>query len=1232
MGSIMSDIKDSIKSIFSIDREKIKLKNLLIYISLISIFIIALLIRLTPAVYEPILKGFDPWFQYRQTEYIVENGFLAWFNWHDPYSWAPFGRDVAATSYPGLPFMAAALYLFIDFLGVPVDLLTFAWFFPAFMGALTAVSVYFLGKEVGSRKIGLIAAILMALIPAFLQRSIAGFFDNESVGILLMVLTTYFYIRSIRRESILSGVFAGFSLALLTISWGAYTYFYYLFPLFNILLILTRKHKPFNIIPYILMFGISIAVGSFFPILGGFRFILSSSGLISMGVLGILVIYELYRRFKASNLYDKILTYKKYFGIGLIVIIVGAIGALAITGYGIIIANFLINDLGYRFISIINPLVRSDQYIVASVAEHSTSAWGMFYYYLYVPVFFFPVGIYFSLKRANSLDILLILFSVTSIYFAASMIRLMLILAPIVSLMAAYGLVSVLKPFSSLISKDAVPTTIRRKRVSKVVGRETAVIAFGIIFILLAANTLHAVDFSRQLSGSEMIPLGIFDDWRESFTWMQNNLDENDVILSWWDYGYWITTMGNRTSLMDNGTFNFTQIATLGRALVLQEEDALRILRDYGVDHVLVHFGYFVTPLSGDEGKWVWMVRIASNYYSDIKEEDYLNQTTGPTDKFFDSLIYKLLFYKEPGTYDFASQVLQQMNNLGYPTYQAYPSSQRWKFIGGDTQYPMFDVTYVSSNALVKIFELDYTILDMSLDVINTTTYTFNDKTVTLLEVENNGTVPITLDVSSSAMKLNGSTVSSLGGFVSIAEGSALMNPNDTVTIKIDFDFNSTISEELVFDVQSLEFYGYRTATGKTNVRSSGTIDFSLSGTTAYSNETIFLTVENTGEEYLTISNIYVNGSTTGLSISGDKTLSPGQIENYTIIINRSLNPTLDLNISDIVNINVSSWEGVWKQDTGIVVQQPPGYSFDLNNVEAYSNETILFNVYNNGTYAIDLEQLLIDSALGPLPLSTDYLIALNGSGTTIQPGTTVRFLANWDLSLLDLNQSDVIDVTLYTFEDLSQSVTGLIINSPVGYDYNITGIEAYDNETIYLTLSNTGNYSLTINQIFANSTLISNITAINGSMTINPGTITQYMCYWDPFVFNTSIGEIINTTVTTYADLNRTSLVTVLNSNYSMVINSSLTELYDNNTITITINNTGPIYSISNITIYIYNSTSGENETILWDVIINPSSSETSELFTLTSMNLNLGEDVDIYVKSIQGASDIKTVTILSS
>lgn len=47
-------------------------------------------------------------------------------------------------------------------------------------------------------------------------------------------------------------------------------------------------------------------------------------------------------------------------------------------------------------------------------------------------------------------------------------------------------------------------------------------------------------------------------------TRLRHNTKPDAKIMSWWDYGYQITAMGNRTVIVDNNTWNNTHIATVG--------------------------------------------------------------------------------------------------------------------------------------------------------------------------------------------------------------------------------------------------------------------------------------------------------------------------------------------------------------------------------------------------------------------------------------------------------------------------------------------------------------------------------------------------------------------------------------------------------------------------------------------------------------------------------------------
>lgn len=84
--------------------------------------------------------------------------------------------------------------------------------------------------------------------------------------------------------------------------------------------------------------------------------------------------------------------------------------------------------------------------------------------------------------------------------------------------------------------------------------------------------------------------------------------------------------MANRTVIVDNNTWNNTHIATVGRAMASNEEDAFEIMQRLDVDYVLVIFGGLSGYSSDDINKFLWMVRIGGGVYPQhIQEKNYLS-------------------------------------------------------------------------------------------------------------------------------------------------------------------------------------------------------------------------------------------------------------------------------------------------------------------------------------------------------------------------------------------------------------------------------------------------------------------------------------------------------------------------------------------------------------------------------------------------------------------------------
>jgi len=227
---------------------EISLGPVFIIIAMLSILIISIIIRIMPLKYGAYFTAFDPLFQYRVTRYITENGFRAYFSWHDTLSWYPMGRDIARSSYLGVPFSGAFVYFLVNSLGLRASTYYVCLFFPVLMAALSCIAIFFLAKDIGGRAAGLIAAFLMAVNPAFIGRTSLGFYDTENIGIFGMILTSLFFLRSIEEGKkpeyrVIYGIASGLSLGYIFISWGAARYAVGLIGLFVVATLLIRRYS-----------------------------------------------------------------------------------------------------------------------------------------------------------------------------------------------------------------------------------------------------------------------------------------------------------------------------------------------------------------------------------------------------------------------------------------------------------------------------------------------------------------------------------------------------------------------------------------------------------------------------------------------------------------------------------------------------------------------------------------------------------------------------------------------------------------------------------------------------------------------------------------------------------------------------------------------------------------------------------------------------------------------------
>jgi dolichyl-diphosphooligosaccharide--protein glycosyltransferase len=147
-----------------------------------------------------------------QTMYGENPGVYQFYSEDDPLLNYPLGASGGRK--PIMNMMAIFMSQFatpfmdeIDALGLSMQ------FLPALFGALLVFPVYFLGKELFSRKVGLLAAFFLVLIPVHLgsgHGSAFALFDHDSFNLFMIITTYLFLIKSLRaKDSIKSMIYAG---------------------------------------------------------------------------------------------------------------------------------------------------------------------------------------------------------------------------------------------------------------------------------------------------------------------------------------------------------------------------------------------------------------------------------------------------------------------------------------------------------------------------------------------------------------------------------------------------------------------------------------------------------------------------------------------------------------------------------------------------------------------------------------------------------------------------------------------------------------------------------------------------------------------------------------------------------------------------------------------------------------------------------------------------------------
>ena len=559
------------QKLFTVGNFDFRLQHLLVIGILILSVSISMLIRSTPMMYGFELFEFDPFFNFRATEYVLENGYDAYFQWYDDKSWHPFGRNISENSQVTLHIATSILY---PIFGFGMSLYHFTILFPLVIGSLTAISVFAFVRVLGGTTSGLLAALMFSISVPIFARGLIGWFKSEPLGLFFAFLAMYLFVSGIMnnkgKSSLIKLIFAGLFLTLGLSSWGGILFFLIPITIFYFILPFLKREKNPTIwaIP---IFSSSLLI---------FSLLFERTSAFTIGYAGILVglstvffvVCELIKKFSIES---KHIRNCSIFLVSTIITIMG------------IFVSGIVNLPGFRYLNAVNPFLTTQDPLTDSVAEHMTTTLSTSYGYVSVFIIFGLIGIWFLFSR-NTINvkidnrIFILLVSITAIYISSSFVRLEIFSSVGLILLGSIGLAILFKK-------------IFQSNISSLTKILFGLVILGLILtpVILPEDRswIDWSDFPATISNGGSFYKMSTDDWPHAMNWLRTNTPENSVIASWWDYGYWITALSDRITLVDNATLIDWQIKKMAYSLITTPENSWKILSSDYTEDISAYLG-----------------------------------------------------------------------------------------------------------------------------------------------------------------------------------------------------------------------------------------------------------------------------------------------------------------------------------------------------------------------------------------------------------------------------------------------------------------------------------------------------------------------------------------------------------------------------------------------------------------------------------------------------------------
>lgn len=541
------------------------------YIVLVAVIVLGAYLRLLPVIntiqngYSPYLDELDPYEAYYVVNYLLQHGPLSYLDLRPPNPattifWYPWGRDFLATELPGLIYTIYITYLPLRIFGV--DLMLYMALFPVIATVIALIGIFLVSRQIsGSMFAAIVSTAFFAFI--FTDRTVAGFTVKYTMALMLLPFALYTFVKAYRSMKPLSFLIHGLVVAYMAISSGLYIGVLAISALTMVIypLVSRREDGSRVLVNTAIMMIPPAIVFLLYPMYGPSYIYRSVGGIVVLAPALLAVRYYLLPpliRRRVSELYLAIL------------VIVG-VSLVAVISIGHLVGGKVAQALG------ITHVLGTLSFTVAEYQPINPSSL-MSYYGMLVMISILSLlyALYLLASRRDLIALYVSILTLGTLYVLTNLSYFLSFAALVMAISSSYFIGFL----ASLVSGRLFAT--RRRRSSSIAPLLAIVLLISMILgQAYVSYSYHIPPYRNHLPMVLTSGIGISTPntaWLEALKWMRENTSSDSVIVAWWDYGYWISVLGQRASVADGATINGTQIEILAKILTSREDTAAKML------------------------------------------------------------------------------------------------------------------------------------------------------------------------------------------------------------------------------------------------------------------------------------------------------------------------------------------------------------------------------------------------------------------------------------------------------------------------------------------------------------------------------------------------------------------------------------------------------------------------------------------------------------------------------